>query len=97
MLELAGLVVVRRDSRKWYGYLNPEPIQEVYDRWWFGTYNHGHRPGRVCGIRDCSLSVPPNVTSSTLPASISYCLIGVLLYSEVRQLTRWFGGSHGIE
>ncbi len=33
VLEQADLVVVRRDGRKRYNYLNPVPIQQVHDRW----------------------------------------------------------------
>ena len=33
VLEEADLVVVRREGRKRYNYLNPVPIQQVYDRW----------------------------------------------------------------
>ena len=33
VLQAAELVVVRRDGRKRYNYLNPVPIQQVYDRW----------------------------------------------------------------
>ena len=33
VLQEAELVVVRREGRKRYNYLNPVPIQEVYDRW----------------------------------------------------------------
>jgi DNA-binding transcriptional ArsR family regulator len=33
LLEEAQLVVVRREGRKRYNYLNPVPIQQVYDRW----------------------------------------------------------------
>ena len=33
VLEEADLVVPVRDGRKRYNYLNPVPIQQVYDRW----------------------------------------------------------------
>lgn len=33
VLEEAELVVPRREGRKRYNYLNPVPIQQVYDRW----------------------------------------------------------------
>lgn len=33
VLEGADLVVARREGRKRYNYLNPVPIQRVYDRW----------------------------------------------------------------
>ncbi|HSR43062.1 MAG TPA: helix-turn-helix domain-containing protein, partial [Longimicrobiales bacterium] len=33
VLEEADLVVPRREGRMRYNYLNPVPIQEVYDRW----------------------------------------------------------------
>lgn len=33
VLEEAELVVVRREGRRRYNYLNPVPIQLVYDRW----------------------------------------------------------------
>lgn len=33
VLEEAELVLPRRDGRKRYNYLNPVPIQQVYDRW----------------------------------------------------------------
>ena len=33
VLENAGLVVTRRAGREKFHYLNPVPIQEVYDRW----------------------------------------------------------------
>jgi len=33
VLQEAELVVVRREGRKRYNYLNPMPIQQVYDRW----------------------------------------------------------------
>jgi DNA-binding transcriptional ArsR family regulator len=33
VLQAAELVVVRREGRKRYNYLNPVPIQQLYDRW----------------------------------------------------------------
>lgn len=33
VLEEAELVIVRREGRKRYNYLNPIPIQQIYDRW----------------------------------------------------------------
>lgn len=33
VLEQAELVIPRRAGRKRFNYLNPVPIQEVYDRW----------------------------------------------------------------
>jgi DNA-binding transcriptional ArsR family regulator len=33
VLEEAELIVVRREGRKRYNYLNPVPIQQLYDRW----------------------------------------------------------------
>lgn len=33
VLVEADLVVVRRDGRRRYNYLNPVPIQRIYDRW----------------------------------------------------------------
>lgn len=33
VLEEGALVVAVRDGRKRYNYLNPVPIQQVYDRW----------------------------------------------------------------
>ena len=33
VLEEAELVVPRREGRERYNYLNPVPIQQVYDRW----------------------------------------------------------------
>jgi DNA-binding transcriptional ArsR family regulator len=32
-LELGGLVVPRRRGRQRFNYLNPVPIQRIYDRW----------------------------------------------------------------
>ncbi|MDX1493195.1 MAG: metalloregulator ArsR/SmtB family transcription factor [Longimicrobiales bacterium] len=33
VLEEGGLVIPIREGRKRYNYLNPVPIQQVYDRW----------------------------------------------------------------
>ena len=33
VLENAGLVVTRRSGREKLHFLNPVPIQEIYDRW----------------------------------------------------------------
>ena len=33
VLEEAELVVPRRDGRERYNYLNPVPIQQIFDRW----------------------------------------------------------------
>lgn len=33
VLEQAELVIPRREGRKRFNYLNPVPIQDVYDRW----------------------------------------------------------------
>lgn len=33
VLEAAELVIPRREGRERYNYLNPVPIQQVYDRW----------------------------------------------------------------
>jgi DNA-binding transcriptional ArsR family regulator len=33
VLERAELVIVRRQGRERYNYLNPVPIQQLYDRW----------------------------------------------------------------
>jgi DNA-binding transcriptional ArsR family regulator len=33
VLEEADLVIPRRDGRERYNYLNPVPIQQVFDRW----------------------------------------------------------------
>lgn len=33
VLEEAELVIPRRQGRERYNYLNPVPIQQVYDRW----------------------------------------------------------------
>ena len=33
VLEAAELVIVRREGRKRYNYLNPVPIQQIYSRW----------------------------------------------------------------
>jgi DNA-binding transcriptional ArsR family regulator len=33
VLEAAELIVARREGRERYNYLNPVPIQKLYDRW----------------------------------------------------------------
>ena len=33
ILERAGLIIVRREGRLRWNYLNPLPIKEIYDRW----------------------------------------------------------------
>lgn len=33
VLVEADLVIVRRDGRRRYNYLNPVPIQQIHDRW----------------------------------------------------------------
>ena len=33
VLEAADLVIPRREGRQRYNYLNPVPVQEIYDRW----------------------------------------------------------------
>lgn len=33
VLEKAGLVIVKRDGRQRWNYLNPLPIREMHDRW----------------------------------------------------------------
>ena len=33
VLELAELVVARREGRRRFNYLNPVPIQQIHDRW----------------------------------------------------------------
>lgn len=33
VLEQAGLVIVRRRGRERWNYLNPMPIQQIYERW----------------------------------------------------------------
>jgi DNA-binding transcriptional ArsR family regulator len=33
VLEGAGLVIVKRDGRQRWNYLNAVPIQQIYDRW----------------------------------------------------------------
>jgi DNA-binding transcriptional ArsR family regulator len=37
VLEDAGLVIVRRDGRERWNYLNPLPIKHIHDRW-IGVY-----------------------------------------------------------
>lgn len=36
VLGEADLVIVRRTGRKRYNYLNPVPVQRIYDRWVVG-------------------------------------------------------------
>jgi DNA-binding transcriptional ArsR family regulator len=33
VLERAGLIIVRREGRLRWNYLNPLPIKKIYDRW----------------------------------------------------------------
>jgi DNA-binding transcriptional ArsR family regulator len=33
VLEKAGLVIVKREGRLRWNYINPLPIKEIYDRW----------------------------------------------------------------
>ena len=33
VLESANLILIRREGRKRYNYLNPVPIQQLYQRW----------------------------------------------------------------
>lgn len=33
VLEKADLVIVKRDGRHWWNYLNVVPIQKIYNRW----------------------------------------------------------------
>lgn len=33
VLERAGLIIVRREGRLRWNYLNPLPVKEIYDRW----------------------------------------------------------------
>lgn len=33
VLERAGLVIVKREGRLRWNYINPLPIKEIYDRW----------------------------------------------------------------
>src|SRR5687768_3694944 len=40
VLERAGLVIVKREGRLRWNYLNPLPIKEIYDRW-IGAYASG--------------------------------------------------------
>ena len=37
VLERADLVIVRRDGRERWNYLNPLPIKHIHDRW-IGAY-----------------------------------------------------------
>jgi DNA-binding transcriptional ArsR family regulator len=40
VLERAGLILVRRDGRHRWNYLNPLPIKQIHDRW-IGRYAAG--------------------------------------------------------
>ena len=33
VLEKAGLIIVKREGRLRWNYLNPLPVKEIYDRW----------------------------------------------------------------
>ncbi len=33
VLERAGLIIVKREGRLRWNYLNPLPLKEIYDRW----------------------------------------------------------------
>jgi DNA-binding transcriptional ArsR family regulator len=33
VLERAGLIIIRREGRKRWNYLNAAPFKEIYDRW----------------------------------------------------------------
>jgi DNA-binding transcriptional ArsR family regulator len=33
VLERAGLIIVKRDGRRRWNYINPLPIKDIYDRW----------------------------------------------------------------
>jgi DNA-binding transcriptional ArsR family regulator len=33
VLERAGLIIVKREGRHRWNYINPLPIKEIYDRW----------------------------------------------------------------
>ena len=44
VLEEAGLVLVRREGRERWNYLNSMPIKQIYDRW-------------ICGYAEHALSV----------------------------------------
>jgi DNA-binding transcriptional ArsR family regulator len=37
VLERAGLIIVQREGRRRWNYINPLPIKEIYDRW-IGPY-----------------------------------------------------------
>jgi DNA-binding transcriptional ArsR family regulator len=40
VLERAGLIIVRREGRHRWNYLNPLPIKQIHDRW-IGRYAAG--------------------------------------------------------
>ena len=40
VLDRAGLIIVKREGRLRWNYLNPLPIKEIYDRW-IGAYASG--------------------------------------------------------
>lgn len=40
VLERAGLILVKREGRLRWNYLNPLPIKEIYDRW-ISPYSSG--------------------------------------------------------
>ena len=40
VLERAGLVIVKREGRLRWNYINPLPIKDIYDRW-IGKHAHG--------------------------------------------------------
>lgn len=41
VLEEGGLIVPHREGRERYNYLNPVPIQEIFQRWSAGTPSRG--------------------------------------------------------
>ena len=40
VLERAGLIIVKREGRHRWNFINPLPIKEIYDRW-IGPYASG--------------------------------------------------------
>ena len=40
VLERAGLILVKREGRMRWNYINPLPIKKIYDRW-IGKHAHG--------------------------------------------------------
>lgn len=40
VLERAGLIIVKREGRLRWNYINPLPIKDIYDRW-IGPYASG--------------------------------------------------------